>query len=94
MLLFMTARAKGKRLWPIHEAKAEFTALIQAAEEEGPQIITRHGRPVAAVLSEAEFSRLHPRPRQGTLSAFFASVGGVLEVPERDRTDVTREIEL
>lgn len=90
----MATRGAGKKTWAIHEAKAELAALIHAAEEEGPQLITRHGQPVAAIVSASEFTRLQERGRRVSLSAFFASAGGELEVPERDRNDHTREIDL
>jgi prevent-host-death family protein len=52
------------RQWQVQEAKAEFSALVAAAQTE-PQIITRHGAPYAVVLSVAtydELSRKHTRP--------------------------------
>ncbi|MFN7751217.1 MAG: type II toxin-antitoxin system Phd/YefM family antitoxin [Pseudomonadota bacterium] len=44
--------------WPIQEAKARFSALVRAAEHDGPQAITWHGREVAVVVSRAEYERL------------------------------------
>ncbi|WP_412029413.1 type II toxin-antitoxin system Phd/YefM family antitoxin [Deinococcus yunweiensis] len=36
------------RIWKLEDAKANLSQLIRAAEQE-PQVITRHGRPVAVV---------------------------------------------
>ena len=36
------------RTWKLEDAKANLSQLIRAAEQE-PQVITRHGRPVAVV---------------------------------------------
>ncbi|MFQ5954008.1 MAG: type II toxin-antitoxin system Phd/YefM family antitoxin [Kiloniellales bacterium] len=37
--------------WPVHEAKSRFSALVELAQSEGPQVITRHGKDRAVVLS-------------------------------------------
>ena len=37
-------------IWQLQEAKNRFSEVIQAAEHQGPQTITRHGRPVALVV--------------------------------------------
>lgn len=44
--------------WQIQEAKAHFSELVREAEQQGPQEITWHGRPVAVVLSSSEYARL------------------------------------
>jgi prevent-host-death family protein len=37
--------------WPLAEAKAKLSEIIERAEHSGPQLITRHGREVAVVTS-------------------------------------------
>ncbi|MBK8305604.1 MAG: type II toxin-antitoxin system Phd/YefM family antitoxin [Gammaproteobacteria bacterium] len=44
--------------WQIQEAKARFSEVVRGAEHEGPQEITLHGRPVAVLVSRAEYDRL------------------------------------
>ncbi|MFM1891847.1 MAG: hypothetical protein RLZ44_924 [Pseudomonadota bacterium] len=44
--------------WQIQEAKARLSEVVKSAEKEGPQEITLHGRPVAVVLSRADYDRL------------------------------------
>jgi prevent-host-death family protein len=61
--------------WPVHDAKARFSALLERAASEGPQRVTRHGKPVAVVLAEDEYRRLlageeGQRPRR-TLGQFL-----------------------
>ena len=46
------------RAWQIQEAKARLSEVVKGAEREGPQEITLHGRPVAVVLSRADYDRL------------------------------------
>jgi prevent-host-death family protein len=42
----------------MHDAKAHLSEVVRDAEREGPQQITVHGRPVAVVLSRADYERL------------------------------------
>ena len=43
---------------PITEAKNTFTALVHQVEEGEVVHLTRHGRPVAVILSEADYQRM------------------------------------
>ncbi len=47
--------------WQIQEAKAKFSEVVNAAQSEGPQFITRHGQPTAVILSQEEYDRLKPK---------------------------------
>ncbi len=38
-------------VWQVQEAKNRLSELLDKAASEGPQVITRHGRPVAKVVS-------------------------------------------
>lgn len=44
--------------WQVQEAKQKFSALVQRALDEGPQIVTRHGEPAVVVLSAETYRRL------------------------------------
>lgn len=48
----------------IAQAKAQFAQLVQQAEAGQPVRITRRGRAVAVVLSDAEYARLSIAPAQ------------------------------
>ncbi len=39
--------------WQVQEAKNRFSEMLERARSEGPQVITRHGRAVAQVVSTA-----------------------------------------
>ncbi len=45
----------------IAEAKNQLPRIVQQAEAGSPVHITRHGKPVAVLLSEAEYGRLQAR---------------------------------
>ena len=45
----------------IREAKSSLTSLIHAAEKGEPVRLTRHGKPVAVILSNRQFQELTAR---------------------------------
>ena len=44
--------------WQLQEAKQRFSELIRQARSKGPQVVTRHGKDVAVVVSIDEYRRL------------------------------------
>lgn len=49
--------------WQVHEAKARFSELLRDAADSGPQLVTKHGRPAAVVVSADEYDRAEaPQP--------------------------------
>ena len=44
--------------WQLQEAKARLSELVRAVQQNGPQQITVHGKPVAVVLSCDDYARL------------------------------------
>jgi prevent-host-death family protein len=57
--------------WQMQEAKARFSQLVDRALKEGPQTVTRHGKPVAVVVPAEEYRRLSTRGK--SLKALLAS---------------------
>ena len=47
--------------WPIQDAKAHFSEVIERARSEGPQTITRHGTERAVLLSIEDYQALAGR---------------------------------
>ena len=41
-------------IWQVQEAKNHFSELIERALREGPQTVTRHGKPVVRVVAVTE----------------------------------------
>lgn len=54
--------------WTLANAKARLSEVVDRAQT-GPQIITRHGRPNAVVVSADEWAR--KTARKGTLAEFL-----------------------
>ncbi len=47
-------------LWPLQEAKNKLGELLDTVLKHGAQTITRHGKPVAVVISTDEYEHLQP----------------------------------
>ena len=57
--------------WQISEAKARFSELVDRTLKEGPQTVTRHGKPVAVMVPAEQYERLR---REGkSLKAMLAA---------------------
>ena len=79
--------------WQLQDAKNRLSELVRKAREEGPQVITLHGRDAVVVVSANEYGKLS-RPR-GSLVVFFRKsplMGAELDLV-RSR-DTGRRIEL
>ncbi len=81
--------------WQLQEAKARLSDLVKRAQQEGPQEITVHGKPVAVVLSREAFERLSGGGAPSLVEFMRRSpLHGLDELAlERDRSP-TREVEL
>ena len=55
--------------WQLQRAKAQLSKLIETSATRGPQIVTRHGRPAAVVLSADAYRRL--RRKQPDFKSFL-----------------------
>jgi prevent-host-death family protein len=57
--------------WTVAAAKAKFSELLEKANSEGPQRITKHGRTTAVVVAAEQWERRSER--KGNLAEFLAS---------------------
>ena len=46
-------------VWQLHAAKKRFSELVERAQREGPQVVTKHGREAIVVVSVDEYRRLN-----------------------------------
>ncbi len=79
------------RSWSLQDAKARFSELVRICMQDGPQLVTRHGRKAVVIMSVQEYERV-TRPRQG-LKDFFLSAPRV-DVDIDRSADIGREVEL
>lgn len=81
------------RSWSLQDAKAHFSELVHICMQNGPQLVTRHGREAVVIMSVQEYERVsRPMPRQG-LKDFFLSAPRVDVAFDRS-ADTGREVEL
>jgi len=52
------AAKQAARRWPVQDAKARFSELLEASLNEGPQIVTRRGVEAAVLIPIEEWRRL------------------------------------
>src|SRR5258707_14588601 len=60
----------GKK-WSVAEAKAKFSEVIDLAQSQGPQTVTRNGRTAVVIVAAEEWER--KGKRRGNLAEFFAA---------------------
>lgn len=58
-------------IWTVAQAKAKLSEVIEQAQAQGPQAITRTGRKAAVLVSAEEWERR--TRRAGSLADFFAA---------------------
>ncbi|WP_274630552.1 type II toxin-antitoxin system Phd/YefM family antitoxin [Arvimicrobium flavum] len=76
---------------PAREAKAHFSAVLEAAEKGEPTIITKHGKPAGAFVSVEDFRKLHPN-RKLNFGEFLLTYPGGIEL-ERNQSP-SRDVDL
>jgi prevent-host-death family protein len=72
--------------WPVQDAKAKFSELLEASITQGPQLVTKRGAEAAVLVSVDEWRRLKAAARP-TLKDLLLSADarGDVVVPPRGR---------
>ena len=77
--------------WPVHDAKARFSELLEASISEGPQVVTKHGKAAAVLVPIRQWDALQSagkRPLKQVLLDTTAATG--LVVPARGNLKLRR----
>jgi prevent-host-death family protein len=93
MVIVTSQTTAHSREWPVADAKAHFSEMIDRALSEGPQLVTRNGKRTVVVVPVEEWERRVKR--RSNLAEFFAASplrGSQLKV-ERAR-DAPRQVGL
>ena len=77
--------------WQIQQAKTKLSELIELAQREGPQTITKHGKPTAMVVPIEEGRKLYPQDSQKNFVDFLLQYPGGIDL-ERNESP-SREVE-
>ncbi len=81
-------------VWPVQDAKARFSELLDACVSEGPQVVTRRGAETAVLVPIAEWKRLSNAARPSLKALLLSDVGRAdFDLPRRGlakrRTTIT-----
>lgn len=70
--------------WPVQDAKAHFSELLNTCINEGPQMVTRRGEEAAVLVSIAEWRQLYHAARPSLKSLLLSEKGRTeLTLPKR-----------
>lgn len=71
-------------VWQVQEAKNHFSEVIDRALTEGPQTVTRHGKPVVRVVAVGDAAAAGLRANDGFIDFLLsAPTAEDFELPER-----------
>ena len=74
------------RSWPVQDAKAHFSELLETCLREGPQLVTRRGAEAAVLVPVAEWQRLARSAKPTLKELLLADAGRAeLEMPRRGK---------
>lgn len=74
------------RSWPVQDAKARFSELLEACVSEGPQLVTRRGEEKAVLVPVEEWRRLTENARPSIKDLLLTDYARFeLEIPERGK---------
>ena len=70
--------------WPVQDAKARFSKLLEACVNNGPQIVTKRGAETAVLVPIKEWKRMSSAARPSLKSLLLSNVArGDLAIPKR-----------
>lgn len=71
-------------VWPVQDAKARFSELLDSCINEGPQVVTRRGMETAVLVPIAEWKRLNSAARPSLKSLLLSdNTRADLVLPQR-----------
>ena len=72
--------------WPVQDAKARFSELLETCINEGPQLVTKRGTNAAVLVPVAEWLRLNNSAKQSLKSLLLSDdARGDLVLPARGK---------
>ncbi|NOT17170.1 MAG: type II toxin-antitoxin system Phd/YefM family antitoxin [Sulfuriferula sp.] len=81
-------------IWPVQDAKARFSELLNACVNQGPQVVARRGVETAILVPIAEWRRLNNAARPSLKTLLLSDVArGDMVLPQRGMAQ-RRDIEV
>lgn len=75
--------------WPVHDAKARFSQLLETCLKEGPQVVTKRGAETAVLVPLEEWKRLKQAARP-SLKELLLAPHPRFDIPEYRRGKAKR----
>ena len=74
------------KTWPVQDAKARFSEMLEACLKHGPQLVTKRGSDAAVLVPMEEWRRLQGAPVRTLKELLLTDEGrGDLAIPPRGR---------
>jgi prevent-host-death family protein len=74
------------KAWPVQDAKARFSELLDSCLKDGPQLITRRGSDAAVLVPVDQWRRLQQAARPSVKAVLLDDAAkGDLELPARSQ---------
>jgi len=86
----VTKPVRQAEAWSLAEAKAQLSEVVERARTDGPQEITRHGKPAAVVVGIEAWRAM--QAKREPLVAFLRR--GMREIEVERSADAGRDVEL
>jgi antitoxin Phd len=86
----MTSKRTAKK-WPVQDAKAHFSELLEASLTDGPQIVTRRGVDAAVLVPVEQWRRLEQSARP-TLKDLLLAESPRADIPVPPRRNWRRRV--
>ena len=82
-------------IWPVQEAKARFSELLDSCVSEGPQVVTRRGIETAVLVPMHEWRRLQAAARPSLKQLLLTDTARTdMLVPQRCKARRRKPIDL
>lgn len=79
--------------WQLQDAKNKFSSLVDKAQHNGPQIVTKHGKDAVVIMSVDEYKKLK-KPKKNLVKFFQSSPIAKENLDISRNKDLPRDIEL
>ena len=57
----------NKNSWQLQDAKSKFSNLVERAQKQGPQIVTKHGKKAVVIIDFNEYTKI-TKPKTDLIS--------------------------
>ena len=73
--------------WPVQDAKARFSELLETCLKDGPQVVTKRGVETAVLVPASEWQRLQESARPSLKELLLAPMARMeMDIPKRGQS--------